>query len=367
VVPLLLTLWCYVCESIRTCYTVPKAPTQSALACECDTIVTQFGHVPALREAIQQRDELQRELAALNAAKTNFKEIARVGTAHRAAVAAVLQQALSEEDFLTLSDRHAALVQKLTTTCEELAEAEDYDAVILLGDKLNELKALDVATLPSSHCCHAAVLSAVFAHASRSYDVTSGVVTACDALVTQFATAPRTREAILHRNELQNTLTALRAAKSDFAAVGQVGKALKAANAELAQLPLSEEDYLTLAGRHAALVRKVTATCAQLADVSYFDALDALAIKLEELQALDVSALPQPWANDPVLPPALSAPTTTASAEEGKEDGANDPVNVPGTFQQGPVLPACIAEEEEEEWANDPVYVPPAAGETTLA
>jgi hypothetical protein len=346
----------------------PADPIGSVLVGECDTVVSQFVHVPAFRDAIRQRDELQRELAALNAAKTNFREIARVGTAHRAAVAAVLQQALSEEDYLTLADRHAALVQKVTTTCEELADAEDYDAVILLGDKLNELKALDVTTLPSSHCCHAAVLSAVFAYASRSYHVTSGVVAVCDALVTQFATAPRTREAILHRDELQDTLTSLRAAKSDFAAVGQVGKALKAANAQLAQLPLSEEDYLTLADRHAALVQKVTATCTALADAGEYDALDALAAKLEELQALDVSALPQPWANDPVQPPAPPAPTTTA--EEREDDGSNDPVYVPpapGIFQQGPVLPACIAEEGEEEWANDPVYVPCATDETTLA
>jgi Skp family chaperone for outer membrane proteins len=297
----------------------------SVLVSECEAVTTQLAYVPTLRDAIQQRDELQRELTALSTAQTNFKEIARVGTTHKAAVAAVLQQPLIEEDYLTLADRHAALVQKLTTTCEELAEAEDYDAVILLGDKLNELKALDVATLPSSHCCHAAVLSAVFAHASRSYDVTSGVVAACDALVTQFATAPRTREAILRRNELQNTLTALRAAKSDFAAVGQVGKALKAANAELAQLPLSEEDYLTLADRHAALLQNLTTTCAELADAGEYDALDTLAAKLEELQALDVSALPQSWV-------------------------------------QPPAPPAHVEREDD-----DPVYVPPATDETTVA
>jgi hypothetical protein len=155
--------------------------------------------------------------------------------------------------------------------------------------------------------------------------------------------------------------------------VGQAGKALKAANSELAQLPLSAEDYLTLADRHVALVQQVTATCTELADAGEYDALDALAIKLEELQALDVSALPQSWANDPVQPTLPPAPARTA--EEGEDDGSNDPVYVPpapGIFQQGPVLPArtvigATAEEGEEEWANDPVYVPAAAGETTLA
>jgi hypothetical protein len=340
---------------------------------ECDTVHTHFAHMPALRDAIQQRDELQRELNVLNTAKTNFREIARGGNAHRAAVAAVLQQPLSEEDYLTLAERHAALVQKLTARCEELADAEEYDAVTVLGDKLNELKALDVSALPTSDSCHVAVPSIARAHLSRSGNVTSGVIVECDALVTQFTNAPGTREAILHRDELQDTLTALRAAKSDFAAVGQVGKALKAANAELAQLPLSAEDHLTLADRHAALVQKVTATCTALADTGEYDALDALAIKLEELQALDASALPQSWANDPVQPPA--PPARACTAGEGDDDGANDPVyepRAPGTAQQGTVPPACtavsaIAEEGEEEWANDPVYVPPVTDETTLA
>jgi hypothetical protein len=195
--------------------------THSTLTGECDSIITQVAHVPTLREAIQQRDELQWELAALDAAKTNFREIARVGTAHRAAVAAVLQQPLAEEDYLTLSDRHTALVQKLTTTCEELADAEDYDAVTVLGDKLNELKALDVSALPSSDSCHTAAPFAKFVQTTSTCDVILGVAAECEALITQFANARRTREAILHRNELQNTLTALRVAKSDFAAVGQ--------------------------------------------------------------------------------------------------------------------------------------------------
>jgi hypothetical protein len=339
-----------------------------ALWAECDSVIAQFVDAPALRDAIQQRGELHSALTALNAAKTNFREIARVGTAHKAAVAAVLQQPLAEEDYLTLADRHAELVQKLTATCEELADAEDYDAVAVLGDKLNELKALDGTALPASQICHTAAPFAKSARTTITCDAILGVARECDALITQFANAPRTTEAIQQRVELQNTLTALRAAKSDFAAVGQVGKALKAANAQLAQLPLSEEDYLTLADRHAALVQKVTATCTELADAGEYDALDALAIKLEELQALDVSALPQSWTNDPVLPPVPPAPARTA--EEGEDDGSDDPVYVPpapGTFQQGPVLPACIAEEGEEEWANDPVYVPAAANETTLA
>jgi hypothetical protein len=333
----------------------PADPPHAALVVECDAVLAGFAHVPALRDAIQQRDELQRELSALNAAKSNFREIARAGTAHKAAVDAAQHLPLFEEDYLTLADRYAALVQLATTTCEELADAEDYDAVTFLGDKLNELKALDVSALPSSDNCHAAVPSGGFGLATLTGQGTSGIAVECNALVAQFANAPRTREAMQHRDELQNTLTALRAAKSDFAAVGQAGKALKAAAAVLAQLPLSEDDYLTLADRHVALVQQVTATCSQLADVSYFDALDALAIKLEELQALDVSALPQPWANDPVQPPAPPAPAS--AAEEGEVEWTNDPLYVspaPGTSHQDTVPPACTV-------------TPVTADETTLA
>jgi hypothetical protein len=119
----------------------------SAQVAECDAVSAQFAHVPTLREAIQQRDQLHNEFAALNAAKTNFLEIARVGTAHKAAIAAVLQLPLSEEDYLTLAGRYEALVQKVTATCAELADAGEFDALVVLAAKLEELKALDVSIL----------------------------------------------------------------------------------------------------------------------------------------------------------------------------------------------------------------------------
>jgi N-acyl-D-aspartate/D-glutamate deacylase len=162
----------------------------------------------------------------------------------------------------------------------------------------------------------------------------------CDAVIAQFAYVPALRDAIRQRDELQREYIALKAAKTEFKASVRVGKALQAAKEAVAQLPLSEEDYQTLADRHTALVQKTTAACEDLLAEDDLDALDTLASKLEELQALDVSALPQSWANDPVqppAPPAASAPPPT-SAEEGEDDGA-----------------------------NDPVYVPPHAGEITLA
>jgi hypothetical protein len=327
--------------------------------CECHSVISQFAHVATLKDAMQRRDDISRKFA-----NTTLSEFETVYTVFRTAVVAVLRQPLSEEDYLTLADRLAALVQKVTTTCEELADAEDYGAVTVLGDKLNELKALDVSTLPSSNRCSTTVSSSEFAQArGRSYAMVR-LAAKCNALFTQFANSTHTREAIQHRDELQNTVTALRAARSDFIAVGQAGKALKAARAVIAQLPLSEEDYLTLADRHAELVQKVTTTCAELADAGEIDTVDSMAATLKELQALDVSALQQSCANDPVPPPA-------PPAVKGEEGRANDPAYVPpapgASSQQGTVPPACTAipataEEGEEEWANDPAHVPPAPG-----
>jgi formyltetrahydrofolate synthetase len=289
---------------------------------ECQTVIAQFAHVPALRAAVQQRDELQREFTAPNAAKTNFKEIARLGTAHKAAAAAVLQERLSEEDYLTLADRHAALVQKLTAVCKELVDAEDYETVTVIGAQLKQLNALDASSLPSYR--NSGAEPAALPHADRRPLDCAQLEDECNALVAQLAITAVTREAIRRRDELQDALDVLKAAMVDFEAIGQAGKSLKAANAELAQLPLSEEGYLTLADRHVTLVRKVTTTCSELADAGEFVALDTLATKLEELKALDLSALPQSGANNPGHPPALPA-----TAEEGEDDGANDTVFVP--------------------------------------
>jgi hypothetical protein len=246
---------------------------------ECGSIITQFAHVPALRDAIQPRDALQRECAALSAA--NAEEIARVGTAHKAAVAAVLQQPLSEEDYLTLSSRHAALVQKVTVMGLEMAETGQFDAVELLGAKLNVLRKLDVSALPQP--------SSQPPRLTLAETLLCGVLAGeCDAVITQFAHVPTFRKAIQHRDKLQREYDALKTAATDLMALGRVGRALRAAGAAIV---LTEEDYLTLADRHAALVTKVTTMCAQLADATESQALNTLASKLEELKALDVSVL----------------------------------------------------------------------------
>jgi cell fate (sporulation/competence/biofilm development) regulator YlbF (YheA/YmcA/DUF963 family) len=320
---------------------------QAALVGECDTIITQFVHVPALTKAVLQRDELQREFAPFDAAKTNFKEFARLG---KAAVAPVLQLPLSVEGYLTLKDRHAALVQKVTTMCCELADAGSFCALTTLATKLEDIEALDVSALPQSSNARPPAAAAVF-RANSEPPVYGALAGECDTILTQFAHVATFRVAIQQRDELQREYDALKSAATDLISLGRVGKALKAA---VSAIVLTEKDYVALADRHAALVQKVTATCIELADAREFDALDSLATKLEQLRALDVSALPHSCANDPVQPPA--PPPTTA--EEGEDDGANDPVYVlpaAGTSQRGvatvshAVRAICVTAEEEED------------------
>jgi hypothetical protein len=120
----------------------------TALVGECATIVTQLGQVPALRDAIQQRDALQAELEAAEKASSNFVLVGTLGEQLEAQQLQVTQQPLSEERYHTLRDSHASLVQKLIVTCRGLAEVKAYTQVKALGAKLQQLKALDLSTLP---------------------------------------------------------------------------------------------------------------------------------------------------------------------------------------------------------------------------
>jgi hypothetical protein len=262
-----------------SCMLYAAPPPHVVLLSECGTVITQFAHVPALRDAIQQRDALQWELATLVGAVG--EEIARVGTAYKAAIAAVLQEPLSEEDYMTLSSRHAALLQEVTVMGLEMADTGEFDAVELLGAKLNVLRKLDVSALPQP--------SSEPPRLTLAETLLCGVLAgACDAVIAQFAHVPTFRKAIQHRDELQREYDALKTAATDLVALGRVGRALKAAGAAIM---LTEEDYLTLADRHAALVTKATTMCAQLAGAAESQALNTLASKLEELKALDLSVL----------------------------------------------------------------------------
>jgi L1 cell adhesion molecule like protein len=171
----------------------------------------------------------------------------------------------------------------------------------------------------------------------RSEDPVAGLLRECGLLVSQIQFAPTLRESIVKRDALQAKLNAAKAAKTDFAQIVHQGRALQAFVAGMHLLPQSESDYLALRDRHAQLVRRVHATCAQLADADDYDALEVLSAKLDELRGLDLSALPQSSAADPALPPA-DAP---AAVEIGQEDNALDPV-LPSSEELEQFLASCL-------------------------
>jgi hypothetical protein len=122
---------------------------------------------------------------------------------------------------------------------------------------------------------------------------TTNVDSLCADLLRQITLAPR-RAVLLHQRaalELQ-LHTAMRATTEDFVLIGTLGTQLQELQKESAQLPLSEEDYLTLADRHAALVEQLTEKCRELKDAMEFAALKATAESLAALKAADVSELP---------------------------------------------------------------------------
>ena len=79
----------------------------------------------------------------------------------------------------------------------------------------------------------------------------------CDRVLQQVACVPQRRDLTQRIPALQTQLEAALAA-DDFGSIASVGTQLLALQQQSAQLPQSEEDYLTLADRHAALVQATT-------------------------------------------------------------------------------------------------------------
>jgi hypothetical protein len=97
---------------------------------------------------------------------------------------------------------------------------------------------------------------------------------------------------------LQAQFDAAEAAAEDFVLIGTLGTQLQQLEKESAQLSLSEEDYLTLADRHAALVQQVTDQCRNLKAAGHFGQLNVFAKQWIKLTALDVSDLPRASAGE---------------------------------------------------------------------
>jgi hypothetical protein len=148
----------------------------------------------------------------------------------------------------------------------------------------------------------------------------------CDTVLSQLQHVSAREELNRRLRALEAEYAELRVANQDFTRMAVVGKEVRALAAESTQLPLSAANYLTLADRHAMLVRQLTALCTQLADLQDFEALQVWGTRLNALKAVDVSSLPNGSTGSigsAVRPPAAPAVTVVATAlavENGAED-----------------------------------------------
>jgi hypothetical protein len=262
-------------------------------------------------DAIKRRDELQQHFDTLVATDADLSALGEAGKELQAAIAVVAFQSLSEEDYLTLTKRYEALVRKVTDTGKDLLAAGQYDSVIALGNKLKQMQAAELAELAMT----------------------------CDAVAAQFVYVPALVNAIQARDALELELIDLKHDGSNFKAMVRVGNALKAAKAAVAQQPLSESDYLTLTGRHAALVQEVKDQCSRLAEAANYEALEALEVKLAELSVLSVQRGAQPGAAAEEVPDAVVQQEPTAAVPQARTVEA-EPNPPPVDFDPPAAAPA---------------------------
>jgi hypothetical protein len=122
----------------------------SKLVHECKVLAWEYQRVLSLSDAIEQKEKLQREYAALVGTTTDFTLLGRLGNSLGGANIASerLYWRGCEVDCLTLPGRLSSLVQSVTARCRQLAYSEDYDTLATLAAKLDELKALERAAPP---------------------------------------------------------------------------------------------------------------------------------------------------------------------------------------------------------------------------
>jgi hypothetical protein len=126
--------------------TAADPPQHAAQEGECDAVVVQFAHVPALRDAIQRRDQLQAQLEAAEEGE-DYTQALLLGEKLASLQQTIKTLPLSEEDYHTLRDRHAAL-QKISLECKALLEDESQtalawvrpvsDATVSSGDRVEQ-------------------------------------------------------------------------------------------------------------------------------------------------------------------------------------------------------------------------------------
>jgi hypothetical protein len=117
------------------------------LGAQCDLHAQQVGLAATRRDVTQRLEATQAQYDAADAAR-DFLSIASLGKTLEALKAQSSRLALTQKDYLTLADRHAALVQRVVDTCRELAKAGKVAEVTVLAGKMETLQALDLSALP---------------------------------------------------------------------------------------------------------------------------------------------------------------------------------------------------------------------------
>jgi hypothetical protein len=291
-------------------------PRCAELELLCVALAEQACHAPARLAALAQRDELQTQLDLLESGGADFARAAVLGLQLTTLRQASVQLPLSEEDYLTLPDRHAALVQKVTTKCDELRNEDRREtALTSLSGKLDQLKGVDLTAFahgaagndthagtsrhhPCNLCCGFTGLDIVRASVTpttpSAHDAAKlyGLQRECSTLLQLVSAAPTVRQVLQRKHRVQAQIGGLEAAEEvDYSAVGDLLLQLESLDLQSARLPMTEEDDMTLKNRHAALVETVTAVCRELMKAKQYAALRDMAAQLGALKAVDVTTL----------------------------------------------------------------------------
>lgn len=111
----------------------------AALEGQCANLLQQQEQAPARAEAMRRKEELQRQFDAAVTAKADYLEIAEIGIAQLEHEKESAQLPLSEEDYLTLESRHAALVLTVRDLCQFLVSEQRFATLKALSKTLSLL------------------------------------------------------------------------------------------------------------------------------------------------------------------------------------------------------------------------------------
>lgn len=118
---------------------------QARLERDCDALVAQAAHLPACRDALQQRQALKQQYDAA-VATGDLEAASSVGLQ----LSALPDLPLQESVYASFAERHAALVERVTAKYAQLLEAQELASAESLGAKLAVVKALDLSALSES-------------------------------------------------------------------------------------------------------------------------------------------------------------------------------------------------------------------------